>query len=328
MKLTHLAEVVDEGRDDEHRRARALEPELLSQPSHQSRDLRRMPAQVDARALEQADENVEQLDERGVADLLASPAIRGGRRRLPLARRRRRGSGRLAGRGRYQGRLALALDTRRRRGRRRPVVERDVMAAVHAHVHLRVRLPVEEREGVDVALIGLGDQRPHRGGTREHPFDLARAGRELRLAQRLGVFGICRRDAERKCLGVEHDRADAELLGEALRDHVDDGPRDVGLRKLLGRDEVDLVVRCERLEQLGLADEPHLQDHLFDAIPGSRRARHHRLDRVRPEQPLAHEHVAHHLGLGRRGGHERPRDRTKIRAGKPRRARAVFSVPR
>ncbi len=123
-------------------------------------------------------------------------------------------------------------------------------------MHLRVRLTVEEREGVDVAEVRLRDQRPDRRRARVHALDLARAGRELRLAQRLDVFRVRRRHAQRETLGVEQERTHAELLGEALRDHVDHGPREVGLRQLLRRDEVNLVVRRQRLEQLGLAYEP------------------------------------------------------------------------
>ena len=163
-------------------------------------------------------------------------------------------------------------------------------------------LPVEEREGVDVAEIGFADERLDGRRPREHRLDLASAGGDLHFLERLEVVGVGRDDGEDVGLGVEDDGADTDLLGEPLRHHVEHGARDLGLRELLRGREVDLVLRREDLQEVGLGGEAERDHDFFDALTGPLHVRDHRLDLVGLEQALLHEKIANSFGLCCEGG--------------------------
>jgi hypothetical protein len=183
-------------------------------------------------------------------------------------------------------------------------------------VEERPRLLVEHRERSRIARVHLGNQRSNRRRTREYRLGLARAGRELGLAQEIGVVRVGRHDRQSVGLCVEDDRADAHLFGEALRDHMNESRRHLGLRQLLGRYKKDSVVCGERLEHVRLGDKPEIEDDFLDALAHTARVAQHRIDLIGLEELVANEHIADAFRLLRRrwgslGGGHLASDRTR-----------------
>jgi hypothetical protein len=267
--LPHLAEVVHVRGGDQRVGARCVEAHLVAHLPRQTRHLRRVAAEVGPGALDQADEHVQELEKFGArAD---ARLVRPGRRLGKLL---------LAQHSLATATLRLGAHVRQRDR----VVAHDVAVVdVEHRLQLRVRLPVEQGEGVDVAAVCLRHERAHGRGTREDGLHLARARRDLRLSERFDVVGIRGHDRQRVRLGVEDDRANADLLGESLRDHLDQRAADVGLGQLLRRDEIHLVLRREGLEEVRLRHQPESENRLLDAVAGACHVRMHGLGLLRLE---------------------------------------------
>ena len=142
----------------------------------------RVPAQVGPRTFEQAHEHVQELEIF---------------RRAAAAGRDCRASG-LGDLLFAEDALATAsLGLRARHRERHRVVAHEVpLVHVEHRLKLRVSLPVEQGEGVDVASVGLAHEGSDGRGSREHCLYFACAGRELCFSKRFDVFGIGGHDGQ------------------------------------------------------------------------------------------------------------------------------------
>ncbi len=254
---------------------------------------------------------MKQFDERGLRHALVA------RNRRRLDRRLRAPSvGRFGNVGSRGSRLRRQLEHGRVRRRRRPrhgahvsAVDDEIPTLIQ-RPELHVGLPLEHGKGACIAPVHLGNERLDRSGASQHRSHLARSRRQLYLVERLEVRWVGRYDAQCVGFGVEGHRTHTDLLREALRNHRDEGARYIGLRELLRRDEMRLVMCGQRLEHLGLGHQSKLENGLLDALTGPLQTSGDPVELIGLEEVVVQELIDDDLRFGQRRsggrvGHDR-----------------------
>jgi hypothetical protein len=247
-----LAEVVQERAERDAGVLVRREADARAHPLRVAGGDHRVPREIAAVALEQRHQDADHAHH-----------VQGRRPRLrvrPGVLRAPRPGGHLVGEDRPLAAAARAGD---RRGHRR-LVEQVPLVDVHHRLERLDAVLVERGEGVDVALVELGDRRLDGGRAGEVAAHAGRPRRPADLLLDLDVRRVRGHVREGVALLVEEDREhvvlDRELAGEALEHLL----ADVRLAQLHRGDEPGLVLVRERLEQRVLVERADLEQRLLD----------------------------------------------------------------
>jgi hypothetical protein len=266
----HLAQVVQVSGADVGAFGAFGQTDALGDLLGQTRDGGGVPAQIGPGIFDQRDQDVERLLERLVAHATTAAGAAG-----------------LAGLEVLVAEDALAL--RGFLGHRKHhafVADQVTLEHVEHRRKLRVRVAIQNREGVDIAVVRLADGGLDGARAADESAHLFDARGELNIVQRRRVVRIGRDDAERRSLRVVQNRKHGIALGQLLRHLVERDAIDVCLGQLLGRNEARLVQGRQVLEQRRFVQRLELEDDLLDAIarPGHQVQR--SLLRLRGDEPI------------------------------------------